>query len=198
MPNGPSKQELEMYWQNSRQYFDELAAHYKKADPQYYKEYIEPFYTNPFAAASSGGKQKTGGGKAAILIVAVLVLMFGVVAAAGLIFYFGSQDSGTKEKDKYTKQVEEELKKDENIRKELEKEGLKLEEDVKKKNEEHSTEDPSELSPEDNFIIGSKYISEKKYDKAEYHLKKIKKGDKYYEQAQQLLENMSLLRKYNK
>src|SRR5688572_18103773 len=55
MAAGPSKEELEMYWQNSRQYFDELARHYQQADPAYYKEFIQPFYSNPFR--SQGGSQ---------------------------------------------------------------------------------------------------------------------------------------------
>ena len=52
--------------------------------------------------------------------------------------------------------------------------------------------------PDDDFILGSKYISEKDYDKAEEHLKKIKPGSKNYEQAQQLLESIKYLRKYDK
>jgi hypothetical protein len=46
MPSGPSKQELEMYWKDSRQYFDELARYYKESDKAYYDEYIAPFYSN--------------------------------------------------------------------------------------------------------------------------------------------------------
>ncbi|HJY62739.1 MAG TPA: hypothetical protein VJ455_01180 [Ignavibacteria bacterium] len=52
--------------------------------------------------------------------------------------------------------------------------------------------------PDDDFILGSKYIAEKDYDKAEEHLKKIKPGSKNYEQAQQLLESIKYLRKYDK
>src|SRR5687768_16989476 len=114
MPNGPSKQELEMYWQNSRQYFDELATHYKQADPQYYKEYIEPFYTNPFRGSTQTAKTPGSSTKPILIVVVALVLLFGGLGSAA-VFYFLSQDSGTKQKEKYTKQVEEELKKDENI-----------------------------------------------------------------------------------
>lgn len=185
MPNGPSKQELEMYWQNSRQYFDELAAHYKNADPQYYKEFIEPFYTNPFANVS-GQKQSSGSSAKPILILAVfIVLAFGGLAAFGII-YFASKESGSKEIEKLFESTEEpEVKPLE-------------EKSTREKTSKEDSTDPSELSSEDNFIIGSKYLGEKKYDKAEYHLKKVKPRDKYYKQSQQLLESMKFLRQYDK
>lgn len=200
MSSGPSKQELEMYWQNSRRYFDELAAHYKQNDPQYYKEFIEPFYTNPFQGSSQTTRSSGSSAKPILaVIVAVMLLFVGIGAAA--IYFFMSNDSGKKQQEEYTKQLEKDLQKEDTKIKEPGKEEQKLQEELNKTKEpptETPSDDPSELSPEDNFIIGSKYISEKKYDKAEYHLKKIKKGDKYHEQAQQLLENMHFLRQYNK
>ena len=196
MTSGPSKQELEMYWQNSRQYFDELAVHYKNADPQYYKEYIEPFYTNPFANMSSGKRQSSGGSsKAALIVVLAMVMLIGTISAV-LFIYLGSQDTGSKELEKVMKQLEDDKKttQQETTKPEVKE---KNKGDVKEE-ETVEPEDPLEMSSEDNFIIGSKYLGEKKYDKAEYHLKKIKPGQKYYKESQQLLQNMKFLRQYDK
>ncbi|MEO8514006.1 MAG: hypothetical protein ABI543_10630 [Ignavibacteria bacterium] len=190
MANGPSKQDLEMYWQSSRQYFDELAQYYKTADPAYYKEFIEPFYSNPFRSSynQSGTKSSGGGGKFVIIIFALLLLL-GVGGAS--IFLFMSSDSITKK----IENLGSDRKTTENTRT-TEKETT--EEKTIEPSEEVEPDDPSELSGEDNFIIGAKYIGEKKYDKAAYHLNRIKPGDKRYKEAQQLLESIKFLKKYDK
>ena len=186
MTGGPSKQELEMYWQNSRQYFDELARHYQTADPEYYREFIKPFYDNPFRSAGTGQSGKSsGGGK--VIIVAVFFLVFIGVLAAGIFFFMSSSDSVTKKVEEITGEYE-----------------VVEEPPVKEKdttNDETVPEEElpeGELSGEDNYIIGAKYIAEKKYDKAAWHLKQIKKGDKRYKEAQQLLESIKYLKKFNK
>ena len=188
MASGPSKQELEMYWQNSRQYFDELAKHYLQADPQYYKEYIQPFYSNPFRTSSgstvSAPRQFSGGAKLAILAFILLI----VIGIAGVVFFLVFQTSGIENifDEKKTSQKET-----------IQRETVPKSEEVNPTSPEEE-ENPGSLSPEDNFIIGSKYLGEKKYDKAEYHLKQIKPGQKYYKEAQQILKNMKFLREHNK
>ncbi|MBZ0203763.1 MAG: hypothetical protein K8I03_12165 [Ignavibacteria bacterium] len=179
MAGGPSKQELEMYWQNSRQYFDELAKHYQQADPGYYKEFIQPFYNNPFRTTVSSTGSK-GNPAAKIILVAVLLML--IVAGAGVFFFFVKSDSIMPEFEKKT----EDVKSTERPTKEIE------------KVEPTDPEEIDDMSSEDHFIIGSKKIGEKDYDRAEYHLKKVKPGDKYYEQSKQLLESMKFLRKYSK
>lgn len=180
-----------MYWQNSRQYFDELAAHYKQADPKYYKEYIEPFYTNPFANVQ-GQKQGSsrGSAKPILIIVIFMVLAFGGLAAFGII-YFASKQPDSKETEKLIESTDKQEVKPKEIK-------PKEEKSHQEKTIEEDNSDPSELSSEDNFIIGSKYLGEKKYDKAEYHLRKVKPGEKYYKESQQLLESMKFLRQYDK
>ena len=186
MANGPSKQDLEMYWQSSRQYFDELAKYYQTADPVYYRENIKPFYDNPFGSLYSAQGNKSAG-SAKIVAIAVILFVFIGVIAAGFFLFLSKSDSIT---EKF-----EELTGDKNVKentKTFEKEKNVTREDL-------SPEvDPTELSGEDNFIIGAKYISEKKYDKAAFHLKQIKKGDKRFKEAQQLLESIKYLKKYDK
>jgi hypothetical protein len=42
-----TKEELEEYYRNSRQYFDNLAKYYLEIDKEYYNEFIAPIYKNP-------------------------------------------------------------------------------------------------------------------------------------------------------
>jgi hypothetical protein len=81
MQSGPSREELSNYFKNSRQYFDELAQHYKDTDPEYYREFIEPFYRNPFYSGSSNQK---GCGLRFVFISIALVMIGGIA----LIVFF--------------------------------------------------------------------------------------------------------------
>jgi len=171
MASGPSKEELEMYWKSSRQYFDELAKYYKTADPSYYQQFIAPFYSNPF---NQGSSAKSGSGAKKALV--ILVIVFIMVLSAGIaVFFLITKEQGDTDFKKYEKQIE------------TSKDGNKKE-----------NEDINKIFSDDDFITGSKYLAEKDYDKAEEHLKRIKPGDKNYKQAQQLLESIKYLRKYDK
>lgn len=187
MATGPSKEDLETYWQSSRQYFDELARHYQTADPEYYKEFIKPFYDNPFRSVNSGQPGKSGsGGK--VMVIAIFLLVFIGAVSAGLFFFIGNSQS--------VKEKVEELTSDKDVTEQKTTKEKKI-----TREESGVTEEPpvtEELSGEDNYIIGAKYIAEKKYDKAAWHLKQIKKGDKRYKEAQQLLESIKYLKKFDK
>jgi tetratricopeptide (TPR) repeat protein len=175
MASGPSKQELEMYFKSSRQYFDELARHYQQADPQYYKEYILPFYSNPFHSAS--GTQRSGGGGAKLMVV---IALFGVLAAGAAAFFVFMNASSTDEPNVKEKRVQQQ--------------------DVKEKTREvpkSTDKDLKDVFPSDDFLLGSKYLAQKDYDKAEEYLKRVKPDDPNYEQAQQMLESIKVLRKYD-
>jgi tetratricopeptide (TPR) repeat protein len=95
---GPSKEELEYYYKNSRQYFDELARHYYTADREYYDKYIAPFY-GPFAGITPSGTPS--GARPALLTIAILI----AILTAGIAFFLISFQQGTK--DTETKKVEE-------------------------------------------------------------------------------------------
>lgn len=84
---GPSKEELENYFKNSRQYFDELAKYYLESDREYYDKYIAPFYNNPFRR--SGTQGSGSGGSKLILAIA----MFLVIAAGAAVFLLVSTKS---------------------------------------------------------------------------------------------------------
>ncbi|HEY3250334.1 MAG TPA: hypothetical protein VGK25_04375 [Ignavibacteria bacterium] len=90
MATGPSKEELKMYWESSRQYFDELANYYRTADPQYYNEYIAPFYSNPFISAGTKSGSRRG---TAIGVLAVGILLMGLAAGVAVFFLASGNDS---------------------------------------------------------------------------------------------------------
>lgn len=187
MAGGPSKEELQMYWQNSRQYFDELANHYRQADPEYYRTNIQPFYDNPFANVQSN--RRSGGGiKLVFVAVAFLVL---IAAGAGVFFMVFQSDIKT-ETDKLEKRLESVDEPEVKEKKE------KTEKPGKELTVPEEEEDTDGMTSDDHFIVGSKKIADKDYDKAEYHLKKVKPGSQYYRQSKELLKNMELLRKYDK
>jgi hypothetical protein len=188
MAGGPSKEDLQMYWQNSRQYFDELANHYRQADPEYYRTYIQPFYNNPFANVPSSKRSGSGGAKLAIVAVALMIL----IAGAGAVFFLVLRSESLTENDK----IEKKQSTDEpRVREKAPSNEKDNRESIVPSEEE---EDPDGMTSDDHFIVGSKKIAEKDYDQAEYHLKKVKPGTTYYKQSKELLKNMNLLRKYDK
>ena len=186
MPSGPSKEQLEIYWKSSRQYFDELAKHYQTADPEYYRDYILPFYNNPFHASPN----KRGSGGVKIFAVMALLAVLGVGAAAFFVLLRTDTDE--------PKIKERRVESTDDV-KEKSKENSKSTDTEEKEDKTPSNEKDSDgFTPEDHFIIGSKAIADKDYDKAEKHFRRIKPGQKHYKEAQQLLENMDILRKFDK
>ena len=78
--DGPSKEELEYYFKNSRNYFDELAKHFYETDRDYYDKNIAPFYSSPFGG--SPHRTNSAGGRSAVFVVAgaVVALLIGGIA----------------------------------------------------------------------------------------------------------------------
>ena len=96
MPQGPSKEELEYYFKNSRQYFDELAKQFYDTDREYYDEYIAPFY-NPIIGASRSGKLPLR----IFLLASIAAIIFGIAVAT---FFLMTQEEPTQKESPATKQ----------------------------------------------------------------------------------------------
>src|SRR5438552_241796 len=94
-PAGPTKEELENYWTNSRQYFDELAKYYKESDSEYYNKYIAPFYNNPFRRQSPSNS--SGSAKPVIAGVLIAIMAAGGIASF-LLFSQTNHDTNIYEK----------------------------------------------------------------------------------------------------
>lgn len=98
--NGPSKEELQNYWNTSRKYFDELAKQYYTTDRKYYDEYIAPFYNNPLWIST-----QTVNSRKAPAVTIIVALVVGVIAAAGVALFvlIGNHESSN---EKNTKKVD--------------------------------------------------------------------------------------------
>jgi len=108
MASGPSKEELEIYWKQSRQYFDELASYYRTADPQYYNDYIAPFYNNPFTNIQG---RKGSSSPLPVVFASIALLITGLIAGA-VFFILQVKEEKTiqKESPKIEKQIEKDEK----------------------------------------------------------------------------------------
>lgn len=163
---GPSKEELDNYWKNSRQYFDELAKTYKESDPEYYNKFIAPYYSNPFRSVSSSS---SGKGKSAIVIVFVAVFLLLIVGGAAALLIFISNDA-TKNKERIPVS------------------------DTTTISHRYDTTITNIEELDSDYFKGLKYLSQKDYDKAEEHLRKVGKNDKNYKDAQQVLKSIQFLK----
>jgi len=103
----PSREQLENYFKNSRQYFDDIAKHYQEVDREYYDKYIAPFYNSPFGAVSSGATKKA----ASVIAVAVglFIAIFGVVV---FLLVSQSTDSSVDYEERTTETKSESIEKD--------------------------------------------------------------------------------------
>lgn len=174
MSSGPSKQELDMYWKNSRQYFDELAKHYRETDPEYYNKYIAPYYANPFVSqGNSGGAHVSGSGGSKALSVAVSAALLVAGLSAG-IFFFLRTEQPAEDKGRSVKRIVEPVQ--------------PVQPDAEKKNETAPEETPTTVEPSEEYEKGLEYFSKKEFDKAEEHLKKVSPDDPSYKNAQRLLQ----------
>ena len=93
MSSGPTKENLENYWKTSRAYFDELAKYYETADPEYYREFIAPFYSNPLYSVSGSKRSPLP-----MVILSVAILFIGLLAA-GVFFFLQFEDDKTIQED---------------------------------------------------------------------------------------------------
>ncbi len=161
MSTGPSKEELENYWQNSRQYFDELAKYYQQADPAYYKKYILPYYNNPFKVSGS-----TSGGKAGFIIIAVVIMLISLLSAVVFLLLSSSQDEETN------------ITEDRAVTYETSQtDSTALREVV--------TDAPDTSI---HFKRGSDFFRMKKYKLAERFLKNVPESDPQYDEARRMLK----------
>ena len=181
MASGPSKEDLEMYWQTSRQYFDELAEHYRKNDPAYYKEFIQPFYSNPFRSAPTGSSsgKKSGCGAKSVLAVSLMLVIAGLAAAVFLLMD-GSDDRAT------------DKKKDSQYNRDSVS-------DIEPPPAPDKIQPQEEVSPETSiqYRRGVKLFEQKEYRLAGRYLRNVPESDPNYKDAQRMLKIIEVMDKKN-
>lgn len=171
MQEGPSKEELQNYWNNSRQYFDELAKSYRESDPEYYNKFIAPFYNSPFQTRSSTGSNS---GAAKLLVALVL---FGVIAAGGIaVFVLMLGQSKDKSKNNPEKRVITETPKADSVNVTALGDSLKF------------------VTNSADYNVALTYFHAKDYDNAEKYFKMVPKTDKNYRSSQKYLKEIEIIR----
>jgi tetratricopeptide (TPR) repeat protein len=166
--SGPSREELENYFKNSRPYFDELAKHYYETDRDYYNKYIAPFYS-PFGAILPV-KKGTG---SRITVLAAMILV-GVIGAAVAFFIALAPETDSPREQKQIEDVRE--KSD-------------IEADEKTKSKDTASVKKKKLS---DYEKGIDYYESGDYDNAERYFKKVPVTDKNYGDAQQKIVEMKV------
>jgi len=165
---GPPKEELQRYWVSNREHFDSLAKYYKEKDRKYYDEFIAPFYSNQPVTSIV----KTN--KRASLIVIISAVMVVVIAGAGILVFFMLSNQVNKVEQNVIK-----VESNDSV-------------DVK------NNENDKVYDYDSHYIQGLMCLSKKEYDEAEFHLKLVPKDDPDYKSAQQVLESIKYLKKYDK
>lgn len=165
----PSKEQLDYYFKTSRKYFDELAKHYLINDKEYYNNYIAQYYNNPFVKS---GKQ--------INFKVILFTFSAVIFLVSLATVFILAKNGVSLKDIFVFENEPD---ETEIMYETEK---ITERKVPQTDEKFDTLAISYLK--NDLEKGSYYYGVKKYDKAEFYLRRIEKNDNNYLAAQEILK----------
>jgi hypothetical protein len=170
--SGPSHEELENYYKNSRSYFDELAKHYYETDRAYYDKYIAPFY-GPFSGIVPGNKAAAS--RITILAAAILIAVIGAAAA----FFLAVETENPKEQKKI-EDVEERI--------------------PKSKEDKKVTKDPDSNKKKtlSDYEKGIEFYNLEDYSGAERYFRRVPKSDKNYEDAQEKLEEIKELRNTGK
>jgi TolA-binding protein len=170
MQNGPSKEELEEYWNNSRQYFDELASYYRTSDRDYYNKYIAPFYS-PFRVSPS-----KGGGTKIIAIAAALIVFLGIGAAMLLVLIPAGSDNSTENNDN-KQQV-----------------SPKISSDSVKSPVVPNDTSSKVVTVSPYYDKGMKYYHSKDYENAKKYFEMVPREDKNYRNARKQLLEIKIIR----
>ena len=165
MQNGPSIEELQNYWNNSRQYFDELANYYRQSDIEYYNQYIAPFYNNPFH--TSARKNNTAAPRI-IFAFAIMLLIAGIGVGAFFFTYNSKQKTP-----QWEKEVTRPYKKDSAV--------TSLGDSL------------AVITESSDYKTGLTYFHAKDYDNAEKYFKMVPKTDRNYRSAQKYIKEIEII-----
>jgi hypothetical protein len=168
--SGPSREELEKYFKNSRPYFDELAKHYYETDREYYDKFIAPFYSS-FGSLVTGGKS---GGKAALSL--SIVALLALLAAGFAVFLILDRPEDTVKEYKKTEDIREDGKND-------------------KSSKENAADTVfTKEGKLTDYEKGMQFFNQEDYDGAERYFRRVRKDDSDYDNAQEKLREIRKIR----
>ena len=168
MASGPSKEELQYYYQNNRQYFDSLAKYYADTDREYYNKFIAPFY-------STFRPQK--GSARSVIAVMLFILIMG--AAAGVFFMVKSDKPQIKENIQRNRELIEP-----NIKIDTVKPPVEI--------VDSSSEIVSDES--EDYEKGMKYYHKLDYANAEKYFNRVPENNRKYKDAQKKLFELKFIK----
>lgn len=160
----PSKEQLNSYYKTSRKYFDELAKQYYETDREFYNKNFAPYYRT---IKNWRVKPKITVG----LVLTIIGFMFGV----GFVSYFIMKESTPK--NNYYKKSS------------VDEKGAKSIDD--KKNEDLSNDELDSMNlsyMKTDFEKGTYFYNNGEYVKAKPYFEKIKRTDKDYQFAQDVIK----------
>ncbi|MBS1492323.1 MAG: hypothetical protein JST55_02365 [Bacteroidetes bacterium] len=161
----PSKEQLDIYYKTSRKYFDELAREYYKNDREFYNKNFARYY----------GYRNFNWRRKPRITVGLLLAIFGFIVGVGFVSYFIMKPSSTNT-NYYKKSYA-----DEKNAKSIEENNFKGLTDDRL--------DSMNLSyMKTDFDKGTYFYNLGEYDKAKPYFEKIKKDDKDYQFAQDVLK----------
>jgi tetratricopeptide (TPR) repeat protein len=178
MASGPSKEELEYFFKNSRQYFDELAKEYYNSDREYYDKYIAPFY-NPITGKSQHNRLPLQ----IILVSAIVSVLFGL----GIVtFFILTMENNTKNPEPESKQVPSNK--------------TEVQPDSSYETTANTIIDTTieSLKNVSDYQKGLVYYNMKNYEKAEEYFKKVPSSDANYKDARHKINEIRSLNPNNK
>lgn len=171
----PSREQFEEYYKNSRKYFDEMAEHYKKSDPEYYNSVIAPIIRS-HGHTDDGGARKAN---VSIILTAFLALM--VLGIAMLVFFILTpQEREINPVDMKLKEIEQD--RNTNTRSPLRETNPDKPDD--------QTDESTEVNDMTTLEKGIFYYDQGAYNKAKEYFSQVKQGDPDYESAQKYLKQI--------
>jgi len=168
MASGPSKEELQHYFQNNRQYFDSLAKYYIETDREYYNKFIAPFYSS-FRPQKSSPK----------LIISIM-LFISIMGGAALVYLVMDSDKPVKKET--TGRNHEIINQDIII------------DTIKPLVEKTDSSSVVTSNDSEDYEKGMKYYHKADFSNAEKYFKLVPKNNKKYVEAQKKLYELQFIK----
>ncbi|HLT23625.1 MAG TPA: hypothetical protein VK004_00730 [Ignavibacteria bacterium] len=172
----PTREQLEKYYETTRQYFDDLAAHYKETDPEYYKSVVQPVQRKGWFSGDDDNSAKRG-----MILVAVAVFLL-VGTSVGVFLLLSAPEDSYNPVDEYYKQQQQQNSTNPDQRR------TPLRETRSPVNTESGNDGTEGMS---NFEKGEFYYEQQAYNQALEYLGQVTPGDENYDRAQKYISEIN-------
>lgn len=174
----PSREKLEEYYKTSRQYFDDMAEHYKESDLEYYNSTIAPIIRRN--RRLDEGYDASNVKKGLVITVAAAIMVLGMAMAVFFMLAPGKPETNPVD-EMYEKMNEDGTQRTPAPIRETSP-------TIESNND--GSEDGLDVSMS-NFEKGVFYYDQAAYDQAMKYFGQVKPGDPNYDQAQKYVSEIS-------